>query len=205
MSLLLGIRQNTITIVTFSTGTRNNMSAWVHNHSRYFPGLVQQVITIKLIFCFDFFVLFRYVISELCVGTLHDIVCGGYPMLNDNRMAMLQQITLALEHLHTNGIIHRDLKPSNILVLISSGTGLAVWKLADFGIFRIVQVERSKHTLVKGRSKLFRASGIKGWIAPEMLLSNMSFSCWHLRRSLELHWHLVWLEIIHLALIAWIA
>jgi serine/threonine protein kinase len=139
--------------------------------------LVQQVITIKLIFCFDFFVLFRYVISELCVGTLHDIVCGGYPMLNDNRMAMLQQITLALEHLHTNGIIHRDLKPSNILVLISSGTGLAVWKLADFGIFRIVQGERSKHTLVKGRSKLFRASGIKGWIAPEMLLSNMSFSC----------------------------
>ena len=88
---------------------------------------------------------------------------------------MLQQITLGLQHLHKNEIIHRDLKPTNILVSISSDTGLAVMKLADFGIFRIVQGERSEHALATGRSNLFRASGTNGWIAPEMFSPNMSF------------------------------
>ena len=41
----------------------------------------------------------------------------------------VQQIAIALHHLHEQGIIHRDVKPSNILIK-SNGKAL----LTDFGI-----------------------------------------------------------------------
>ena len=118
--------------------------------------------------------------SELCASTLHHVINGTYngPPICDKYL-MLKQITLGLEHLHKMEIIHRDLKPTNILVSIladSSSDKQPLMKLCDFGVFRIVQGDRSEHTLVKdGKSILRRAAGTKGWTAPEIYHADMSF------------------------------
>ncbi len=48
------------------------------------------------------------------------------------RLELLTQVCLAVQHAHQKGIIHRDIKPSNVLVSMVDGKPLA--KVIDFGI-----------------------------------------------------------------------
>lgn len=48
------------------------------------------------------------------------------------RLELLTQVCLAVQHAHHKGIIHRDIKPSNVLVSMVDGRPLA--KVIDFGI-----------------------------------------------------------------------
>ena len=113
----------------------------------------------------------RLIVTELCDGTLHDLVHKDSPIkLNSDQLRdVLCQITKGVEYLHNNNIIHRDLKPHNILYRTSPEL---VMKVADFGCSRHIpkgenQYERSVTN--KGYSQRLRPIGTKGWLASEVL------------------------------------
>ena len=53
----------------------------------------------------------------------------------------LGHMSSALQYLHSQHppIIHRDLKPDNILGLTNPSNGNTRWKIADFGIARVLK------------------------------------------------------------------
>ena len=122
----------------------------------------------------------RYIATELCLGTLTDIVIkekyNGPPFGSNRRI--LRQIVSGVVHLHANNIIHRDLKPENILFSISDYDGHPVMKLADFGLSRIVSEDAShlSRTQTDGYSPVLRPFGTDGWIAPEVLNDERTYT-----------------------------
>ena len=109
--------------------------------------------------------------TELCNGTLHDLVVEG--RFQGKIIEILQQIVEGLEHLHDKEIVHRDLKPRNILYCNSAEGACPVMKLADFGCSRKLPVGESRYLLSKTKDEsnytIFRPLGTDGWIPPEVL------------------------------------
>jgi serine/threonine-protein kinase len=66
------------------------------------------------------------------------------------------RIARALDHAHRAGVVHRDVKPSNVMVDWASGR----LKLADFGLARLADAERTRTGLVLGSP---------AYMAPEQL------------------------------------
>jgi len=62
-----------------------------------------------------------------------------------DRLALFQQVCLAVQHAHQKGIIHRDLKPSNVLVMLQDGK--PVPKIIDFGVAKAVNQRLVERTL----------------------------------------------------------
>lgn len=87
-------------------------------------------------------------------GSLKDRIETG--MTDEERIQALIEISEDLNRLHQLDVIHRDLKPANVLFMDGR------WKLADFGISRVVTDQTTTHTW-KGFGTLF-------YTAPELLL-----------------------------------
>ncbi|XP_046634544.1 mitogen-activated protein kinase 5-like [Daphnia pulicaria] len=103
---------------------------------------------------------FRYIVLELCAGTLSEVIENSYkgPALPSDQM-VLYQIADGLDYIHSNKLIHRDIKPENILISMAGKM-----KLSDFGL--------SKQISTRGTCSM---SGIKGtllWMAPEFFENN---------------------------------
>ena len=130
-----------------------------------------------IVFCLSPFsggYFYRLLVTELCKGTLDDLVKGvrykGPPVFGRNWFIVFQ-IVAGLDYLHANGVIHRDLNPRNILFTNDDKNRL-VMKLADFGCSRTLPEGRTHLTrteLKNGYSIEFRPFGTDGWIAPEVL------------------------------------
>ena len=110
--------------------------------------------------------------TELCNGTLHDLVMReSFPLFLAQIVEILRQIVKGLIHLHDKEIVHRDLKPRNILY--SNSDEGPVMKLADFGCSRELPDGESRYLLSKTKDKsnytIFRPLGTDGWIPPEVL------------------------------------
>ena len=118
--------------------------------------------------------------TELCNGTLHDIVKRkeGH-QLDFDAMEILLQMATGLAYLHENQVIHRDLKPQNILYSLQSATNTEVnapkllMKLADFGCCRTLPEDESEYPLSNTKNDsgytIIRPFGTSGWMAPEFI------------------------------------
>lgn len=92
-----------------------------------------------------------YLVLELIAGERIDRFCDERLLTVSDRLALMLDVLLAVEHAHANLIVHRDIKPQNVLV---DGTGVV--KLLDFGIAKLLDRERVSGgdldiTLVDGR------------------------------------------------------
>ncbi len=54
-------------------------------------------------------------------------------------LGILQQLLAGLAHAHAKGVVHRDLKPSNVLICTDAEG--SVFKIADFGLVRLVGMD----------------------------------------------------------------
>ena len=89
-----------------------------------------------------------------------DYVLGSYKgPLGDYRQ-MFRQIIEGLQFLHLNQIIHRDFNPACIRISIPYKTERLQMKLADFGITRVIDHNRTEFAL-------WRLVGDKSWLSPE--------------------------------------
>ena len=84
-------------------------------------------------------------VMEYCNGgDLNEYIAKHAPM-SERRIAELsRQIATALRYLHEKHIIHRDLKPQNILVHIKPGSRDPVFKIADFGFARHLNMDMAE-------------------------------------------------------------
>ena len=78
-----------------------------------------------------------HIVMDHCDGgDLGQLVDGkkklGRPFSENEAMAILVQLNLALEHVHAQRILHRDIKAQNIFL-----TKAGVVKLGDFGIAKV--------------------------------------------------------------------
>lgn len=63
--------------------------------------------------------------------------CDVRELSLDDRLGVMQQVALAVQHAHARGIVHLDLKSANILV--REIDGLPVVKIIDFGVSRLFE------------------------------------------------------------------
>ena len=69
-----------------------------------------------------------FIVSDLMQSDLMSFVVKHKSLDFAQFVRILEQIVVAVNHLHSRDIIHRDLKPSNILIDANGQV-----KLADFG------------------------------------------------------------------------
>ena len=117
----------------------------------------------------------RLLVTELCNGTLHDLVVNNKSLLlvDVTREFILHQIVEGLAYLHDiKKMVHRDLKPRNILYSLSA-QGVLLVKLADFGCSRKLPEGKSHYSLSKTKDNsgytAFRPFGTDGWLPHEVL------------------------------------
>uniref|UniRef100_A0A2P2IDH6 phosphorylase kinase n=1 Tax=Hirondellea gigas TaxID=1518452 RepID=A0A2P2IDH6_9CRUS len=102
---------------------------------------------------------FIFLVFELCKnGELFDYLTSVVTLSEKKTKTIMKQLMEALKHVHNQSIVHRDLKPENILLDDNYNV-----KLTDFGFAKI---------LTPGET-LMELCGTPGYLAPELLRSNM--------------------------------
>lgn len=103
-----------------------------------------------------------YFVMEYVVGTSISEYCDAMKLTINARLDLFSQVCRAVQHAHTKGVIHRDLKPSNILV--STIDGRATVKLIDFGISKLLEVNRGVQGTLTGAGLFI---GTPNYMSPE--------------------------------------
>jgi serine/threonine protein kinase len=76
-----------------------------------------------------------FIVMDYVSGaTLRQIIKDNGPMLIDETLQILRDISSALDFIHTRGLVHRDIKSSNIIVTYKDNRPI----LMDFGIAKSV-------------------------------------------------------------------
>lgn len=78
-----------------------------------------------------------YFVMEIVAGAPITTWCRQHEMTLRDRLAILLQACLAVQHAHLKGILHRDIKPSNVMVTMLDGKPSV--KVIDFGISKSLE------------------------------------------------------------------
>jgi len=78
-----------------------------------------------------------YLVQELLDGEdLEAVIRRRDPLTPARKLAILEQVALALDYAHRQGVVHRDVKPGNVRLLANGRV-----KLMDFGIAKLAGVQ----------------------------------------------------------------
>lgn len=59
----------------------------------------------------------RFLIMEMCIGTVAQVIDGSYKGLNlSSDFSALRDLAMELHYIHLEKLIHRNVKPENILI-----------------------------------------------------------------------------------------
>lgn len=99
-----------------------------------------------------------WIATELCSHSLHDRLHHLGPLSPEECGELLQAMLAALVAANAKACIHRDIKPANILM-----TDEGRWKLADFGIARLLPADAQyAHTRIIGTRAYMSAAALRG-------------------------------------------
>ncbi|MEL7171314.1 MAG: serine/threonine-protein kinase, partial [Bacteroidota bacterium] len=79
-----------------------------------------------------------YLVMELVDGLRITHYADQHALDLEARLALFEQVCVAVAYAHRHLVVHRDLKPSNILVAEGEDEGPPQVKLLDFGIARLL-------------------------------------------------------------------
>ncbi len=105
-----------------------------------------------------------YVIMEHVDGPAITEYCDENRLGLRERLALFEQVCMAVQHAHHRGIVHRDIKPSNVLVTEIDGKPLV--KVIDFGVAKAMENSALDVTLTQG----LHAIGTPAYMAPEQIM-----------------------------------
>jgi serine/threonine protein kinase len=105
-----------------------------------------------------------YFVMELVDGVKITKYCDQHALPTSQRLELVVQVCLAIQHAHQKGIIHRDIKPSNILVTTGSD-GKPVPKVIDFGIAKAIGGQRLTEKTILTAAEL--VIGTPAYMSPE--------------------------------------
>jgi serine/threonine protein kinase len=79
--------------------------------------------------------IYVYYLMDYMDSTLDDAIYGtDYPLSDQDRLKIIQDIVHGCKVLHSKSIIHKDLKPANVLLRRNTKSGVITAKISDFGI-----------------------------------------------------------------------
>ena len=106
-----------------------------------------------------------YFVMEYVRGKPITKYCDRKSLSLRERLALFEQVCLAVQHAHHKGIIHRDLKPSNVLV--TEVDGQPVPKVIDFGIAKAIGAQTRGSAMVTMEGHLV---GTPAYMSPEQAI-----------------------------------
>jgi serine/threonine-protein kinase len=104
-----------------------------------------------------------YFVTEYVPGTdAGTLLKKDGPFAIKRAVGLICQLLEALEYAHAKAFVHRDIKPAN--VLIATGGGKEVPKLADFGLARVYQASQ-----LSGVTMTIDVGGSAAFMPPEQI------------------------------------
>jgi len=99
-----------------------------------------------------------YIAMELLVGETLTRYCRPPNLLPLSRsLAIISEVTAALEYAHSQGVVHRDIKPGNIMLLADGRV-----KVTDFGIARVVDSTQTRTGIILGTPSYMSPEQVAG-------------------------------------------
>ncbi len=103
-----------------------------------------------------------WIAMEYAPGLPISKYCDQNRLSVKDRIDLLETVAQAVQFAHEKGIVHRDLKPGNVLVSVDGG--IAVPKIIDFGIAKVLGGEETG-------GDTGQVLGTPGFMAPEQTVS----------------------------------
>ena len=117
-------------------------------------------------FCMEKDSVFRYIALELGCSTLKEYVEKNFDFSpNLDRLKILYQALLGLNHLHNLTVCHRDVKPENIIISMPNTNGTRRVMISDFGLCKKLSPGHQSFSMSTTNALV----GTLGWIAPEIV------------------------------------